>query len=177
MRATRPLILIATAALAVTWTGTGWPSPVQARAVAAVTAQSAAAKPSIPAPTAQGRLSITGHLRDGGAVRAAGLYWRPGSLPRSEKLLSFEVAYAWRACAATCVTAADTTATPFAASRYVVGHGNTGKRLKVTETATEVVETDPATFAFSVVHASASYTTPDPVRGYRAGRPPATEFT
>jgi hypothetical protein len=33
-----------------------------------------------------------------------------------------------------------------------------GKYLKVTETATEVVETDPATFAFSVIHASRSYT-------------------
>jgi hypothetical protein len=170
MRAIRPVLVIATAALTVAWTGTGWPSPVQARALPAV-----AAKP-IPAPTAQGRLSITGHVRDGGVVRAAGLYWRPGLLPRSQKLLSFEVAYAWRACAATCVTAADSTATPFAASRYVVGHGDTGRRLEVTETATEVVETDPATFAFSVVHASASYTTPGPVRGYRAGRPPATQF-
>ncbi len=176
MRAMRPVIVIATAAVTVAWTGTGWPSPGQAPARAAVAAQSGVATPSIPAPTAQGSLSITGHVRDGGVVKATGLYWRPGPLPRSEKLLSFEVAYAWRACAAKCVTAADSTATPFAANRYVVGHGDTGKRLEVTETATEVVETDPATFAFSVVHASASYTTPDPVRGYRTGQPPATEF-
>jgi hypothetical protein len=176
MRAMRPVIMIATAALTAAWTGTGWPSPVPAEALPAVAAQSAAATTSIPAPTAQGRLSITGRLADGGAVRATGLVWRPGSLPRSEKLLSFEVAYSWRACASRCVIAADSTATPFAAGRYLVGHGDTGKRLKVTETATEVVETDAATFAFSVVHASVSYTAPGPVRGYQPGRPPTTEF-
>ncbi len=48
-----------------------------------------------------------------------------------------------------CRPAADTTATPFAARRYVVGHADTGRLLQLTETATEVVETDPATFAFS----------------------------
>jgi hypothetical protein len=170
MRAMRPMILIATVALTVALAGTGWPAPVPAQALPAVPAAS------IPAPTAQGTLAITGHMRDGSVVRATGLYWRPGLLSHSQRLLSFEVSYSWRACAATCVTAADSTATPFAASRYTVGHGDTGRRLEVTETAIEVVETNPATFAFTAVRASASYTTPVLVSGYRPGRPPTTEF-
>ncbi len=46
--------------------------------------------------------------------------------------------------------------------RYIAGHADTGKRLRLTETATEVVETDPATFAFTVVHSSVA-----PPRGNR----------
>ncbi len=124
----------------------------------------------------RGRLRITGALRDGGTVRAAGLRWRPGALPHGDKLLSFEVAYAWRSCASACRTAADSTATPFAARRYIAGHADAGRRLRLTETATEVIETDPATFAFTVVHASASVTTGAVVGAYPASRPPATEF-
>jgi glycosyl hydrolase family 114 len=87
------------------------------------------------------------------------------------------VAYTWQACAAgTCRTAADTTATPFAARRYVVGHADTGRLLKLTETASEVVETDPGTFAFSVVHASRSVLLRAPVEPYPAGRAPTTGF-
>lgn len=61
--------------------------------------------------------------------------------------------------ASACRTAADSTATPFAARRYIAGHADTGRRLRVTETAAEVIETDPATLAFTAVHASASFTT------------------
>ena len=147
-----------------------------AAALPAVGAAVGAAASKIPAPTSHGQLAIAGRLRDGGMVRATGIHWRPGSLPRSDKLLSFAVSYTWRSCAATCVTAADSTATPFAARRYVVGHTDSGRRLQVTETATETVETDPATFAFSVVRASASYTTSASVAAYRSGRPPRTEF-
>lgn len=163
-------------ALAVTITLTGtWPSaPIPARASAAVSATGTAGL--IPPPAAHGRLRITGHLRDGSVVAAAGLKWRPGAMPRSDRLLSFEVSYTWRSCAQRCVTAADTTVTPFAANRYVVGHADTARRLELTETATEVVETDPATFAFSLVHASASYITAGVVARYAAGRAPVTEF-
>ena len=49
------------------------------------------------------------------------------------------------------------------------------KRLRLTETATEVVETDPATFSFRVVRASVTTTTTASVRGF-AGRAPTTEF-
>jgi Glycoside-hydrolase family GH114 len=170
MRVKRPVILASTVIAALAWMGTPLPGSVPASASAA---GSAAA---IPAPTAIGRLSIAGPLRDGSTVVAAGLRWRPGSLPASDTLLSFEVGYAWRACASTCATAADTTATPFAADRYVVGHADTGKRLRLTETATEVVETDPATFSFTVVHASATYTAKLGVVPYPVGRPPATQF-
>jgi hypothetical protein len=170
MRAKRLVILAATAVATLAWTGTGLPSPVSARAAAAVSAVA------IPRPQAHGRLQISGQLRDGSTVAATGLHWRPGSLPRSDKLLSFEVSYTWRACGAKCAPAADTTATPFAADRYVLGHADTGARLRLTATATEVVETDTATFSFSVVHASATYTTTTSVQPYGAGRAPTTEL-
>ena len=165
MRATRPLVLIATLGAALALTGTSWPGAAATRpgaaartgaAAATLTAgRTATAGPTtvLATPVRRGRLRITGALRDGGTVRAAGLRWRPGALPHGDKLLSFEIAYAWRSCASACRTAADSTATPFAARRYIAGHADTGRRLRLTETATEVIETDPATFAFTVVHA------------------------
>ena len=63
-------------------------------------------------------------------------------------MLSFGVTRSWRACSKAtgkCVPAADQTSTPLAATRYVVGHADTGRFLRLTETATEVVETDPRT--------------------------------
>ena len=118
-------------------------------------------------------------MRDGGTVVARGASWRPPALPVGDRLLSFEVAYVWSTCAnpaSTCTPAADTTATPYAARRYVVGHADTGRLLQVTETATEVVETDPATFTFRVVRASASVLATTPVRPYPAGRKPVSSF-
>ena len=133
---------------------------------------------SIPPPVSHGQLKITGDMADGGTVTAKGLSWKPGHLPSGDVLLSFAVAYDWQACApqgGPCVTASDTTATPFAASRYIVGHADVGKVLTLTETATEVVETDPATFSFSVARASVSTTTTASVQGF-AGGAPTTEF-
>jgi Glycoside-hydrolase family GH114 len=167
--------------------GRPWVVTAFALAVAASTAAAApasAGSPSragtahLPPPVHHGRLRVTGQLRDGGTVTAAGLSWRPARLPRGDRLLSFEVGYYWYACPAhgRCTVAADSTATPFAARRYVAGHADTGQRLKITETATEVVETNPATFAFSVVRASVSRTTTGAVRAFAAGRPPVTEF-
>src|SRR6266571_5168490 len=110
--------------------------------------------------------------------RAAWLSWRPGALPPGDRLLSFEVGYSWQACTAAgkCRAGADTTAAPFAARRYVAGHADTGRFLKVTVTATEVVETSPATFSFSTKSVSVGATTGGTVRGYRAGRPPVSAF-
>jgi len=191
MRAKRPVVatVLVAVALAFGLTGTGWSSPIPARASAAAPAQSLAvqsaavqsaaarsAAASVPAPTAQGRLRIAGPLRDGDAVRAAGLYWRESLLPAGDRMLSFEIGYSWHSCAATCVSGADTTVTPFAARTYIVGQADTGRRLRVTETATEVVETNPATFAFTVVHSSVSRTTATTVGAYPASAPPATEF-
>jgi Glycoside-hydrolase family GH114 len=172
MRVTRPLVVLVAVALTATWLGTGWSGPGRARAFAAARAGS------ITPPTSRGRLRIAGLLRDGSTVAAAGLHWRPGLLPRGDGLLSFEIGYAWRACPrhGSCVPGADSTVTPFAAQRYVVGHAETAMRLKVTETATEVVETNAATFNFSVISASASYTTPEVVAPYQRGRAPTTEF-
>ena len=172
MRPTRPVVMTAALAVVFALTGTGWSGGLPARASAAVPARSAA----IPAPTAHGRLHIAGTLRDGKAIRATGLHWQTSRLPAKDTMLSFEVSYTWQSCGAKCVTAADSTATPFAASRYVVAHADTGKRLRLTETATEVIETDPATFAFTLVKASASITTARAVAAYPAGRAPVTEF-
>ena len=111
----------------------------------------------IPPPAAHGALRIGGSLRDGGTVAARGLRWRPGRLPHGDRLLSFAVATTWEACATPagpCAPAADTTATPFAARRYVAGHADVGRYLRVTETAAETVETDPATFTFHVLRTS-----------------------
>lgn len=130
-------------------------------------------------PVARGALRIAGDLRDGGTVAAKGLRWLPPRLPRGARLLSFEVAYTWQACTAPagpCVRAADTIATPFAARNYVAGHADAGRHLRLTETATEVVETDPATFTFRVVSASRSHTTAGVVGAYPRGRAPTTAF-
>ena len=128
-------------------------------------------------PVASGTLRITGELRDGGTAAARGLRWRPGALPAGFRLLSFEVGYSWRACAhGTCTAGADTTATPFAAWRYVAGHADTGRKLRVTETATEVVQTTARDFTFKVLRVSRSVTAAHAVTAYPRGRRPVSEF-
>ena len=119
-------------------------APAQSGAVAAsaTLAAGASAPASIPAPVHRGALRITGPFRDGATVAASGLTWRAPALPRGLKLVSFAVGYTWQSCAPggkQCRTAADSTATPYAARDYVVGHADTGRVLRVTETATEVV--------------------------------------
>src|SRR5215469_254913 len=123
MRAKRLVILASSVVAAFALTGTGLPDSLAVRAVAAVSA------PAIPPPQAHGRLQIAGSLHDGDTVHATGLHWQPGPLTGSDKLLSFEVSYAWRVCLTKCVPAGDTTATPFAAGSYIVGHADTGQRL------------------------------------------------
>ena len=126
-----------------------------ASARAATAAASASVR--IPAPVHQGTLRIAGQPQDGGLVTAVGLRWSPGRLPRGTKLLSFAVAYTWQTCRADgthCVTASDSAATPFAARQYRPSQPDTGRRLRVTETAAEVVETQPATFTFKVIRRS-----------------------
>jgi hypothetical protein len=176
MRVMRPVVTTAmlVVAFASGLTGTGWSGPISARAFAAVSARSVPA--SVRPPTALGRLRIAGPLRDGSTVRATGLHWRTSLLPAKDSVLSFEIGYTWQSCAATCGPGADSTVTPFAARRYIVGQADTGRRLRVTETATEVVETNPATFAFTVVHSSVTRTTRATVGAYPVAEPPATEF-
>jgi hypothetical protein len=152
-------------------TAGGWRS-------AAPAARAAVVISAIRPPVASGHLTVRGVLRDGAAVRAAGITWKPGRMQRGQRLLSFEVGYRWRACtpSGTCAPAADISATPFAASRYTAGHADVGRRLRVTVTATEVVETDPATFTFRVVSASRTATRAAAVRPYERGREPTSEF-
>jgi Glycoside-hydrolase family GH114 len=146
-------------------------------AAAAPAPAHAAQAPAVGAPVAHGTLRISGHLRDGGTVAAEGVRWHPSRLPAGDRLLSFVVAYTWSACAAPagpCRPGADTTAAPFAAARYTIGHGDVGRFLRVTETATETVETDAATFTFRETHSSRTRVSARPVRTYRRGRAPTT---
>ena len=170
--------LVSAAALALPLETAG-PASAASGSPAGHTARAAAISP----PVSSGTLRIAGLPRDGSPVRATGLSWRPSPLPPGDRLLSFAVAYVWKACAARsggrgrhCVQAADATVTPFAARRYVAGHTDTGKYLKITETATEVVETDPATFTFRVIRSSRSYTARRTVRRYPSGQPPVSGF-
>jgi hypothetical protein len=139
----------------------------------------AAAAPQIPPPVHRGTLRITGQPRDGALVTASGLAWHAPRLPRGMKLLSFEVAYTWQSCAPSgrrCTTAADSTATPFAARQYRAGHADTGRRLRVTETAAEVVQTRGRNFNFKVLRRSVSRLAGVPVRAYRRQQRPASYF-
>ncbi len=147
--------------------------------IALASAARTAASPRIPAPVHTGTLRISGAGRDGAAVTAAGLAWRPGRLPRGMRLLSFEVAYTWQSCAPGgqhCRAAADTTATPFAARRHVAGTADAGRRLRVTETAAEVVQTQASTFSFQVIRRSVSRLSATAVRAYPRHQPPVTAF-
>jgi len=133
----------------------------------------------IPPPGHTGRLRIAGRPADGAVVTAAGLRWHPPRLPRGMRLLTFAVAYTWRSCRADgthCATAADSAATPFAARRYRVGHADTGRRLRVTETAAEVVETQASTFTFRVVRRSVTRLASAAVTAYPRHRRPVTRF-
>jgi Glycoside-hydrolase family GH114 len=139
----------------------------------AVTTAGAGIRP----PVAKGALHLTGTLRDGGTVAARGLRWRPGRVPAGDRLLSFEVGYVWKACrAGHCRAGADSTASPFAADRYIAGHGDIGRHLRLTETATEVVQTTAANFTFRVLRARRSVTTSALVAPFRRGHRPTTEF-
>ena len=157
---------------------TGASTSTSATSASTATAHAADRSPGRPgAPVPSGRLRITGNLRDGAAVAASGLSWRPGRLPAGDRLLSFEVGYSWQACGAKgCVPGADSTATPFAARRYIVGHADAGRRLRVSETATEVVQTAAKLFTFTVLRIRRSVTSRLTVAGYPRGRPPVSEF-
>jgi hypothetical protein len=143
------------------------------------TAAASSAAASIPAPAHRGALRIRGVLRDGATVTASGLSWSKPRLPRGMTLLSYEVAYTWQSCAASgkdCKTAADSTVTPFAARDYVVGHADTGRRLRVTETVSEVVETQASTFSFTDIQRSVSRLAVVAVHAYPRHRAPVSAF-
>jgi hypothetical protein len=155
--------------------------PAVAAGPAAAAAQStaAAAAPQIRPPVHRGTLRITGQPRDGALVTASGLAWHAPRLPRGVKLISFEVAYTWQSCASSgrhCTTAADSTATPFAARQYRAGHADTGRRLRVTETAAEVVQTKSRNFTFKVLRRSVSRLAGVPVRAYQRQQRPVSYF-
>ncbi|MGN6380352.1 MAG: endo alpha-1,4 polygalactosaminidase [Gaiellales bacterium] len=130
-------------------------------------------------PVAHGTLRIAGELRDGGTVHARGVTWHPGNLAPGQRLLSFEVAYTWQSCPSAsgkCTPGAGSTSAPFAASIYQPANADVGAHLRLVETATEVVETDPATFTFRVLQASRSVTTVRLVGSYPRGSAPTVHF-
>ena len=153
--------------------------PLAAAIPAATIPAAASASAPIPAPAHHGTLRISGEPRDGAVVSASGLAWHAPRLPRGDRLLSFAVAYTWQSCGphgGHCRTAAGTTATPFAARRYRAGHADTGRRLRVTETASEVVQTRGPSFAFRVLRRSVSRLAEVPVRAFRRHQRPVTYF-
>jgi len=150
-----------------------------APAASARGATATAATAGIPAPAHQGALRISGTFRDGSTVAAAGLSWHPPALPAGWKLVSFEVAYAWQSCSAGgtgCRAGADTTATPYAARCYVVGHSDAGRRLRLTETATEVVLPPGSANDFTDVSRSVSVLSAVTAGAYPAANAPASAF-
>jgi hypothetical protein len=171
MRATLAAAVVALAASLAT--------PAAAAASAAGAAPRAAAKVTIPAPAHRGALRISGTFRDGSTVTAAGLSWHASRLPAGWKLVSLEVAYTWQSCArggSQCKSAADTTATPFSARDYVVGHADAGRVLRLTETATEVVVPSGASSDFTDVRSSVTRLSAAVVGAYRSGQAPVTAF-
>jgi Glycoside-hydrolase family GH114 len=142
-------------------------------------ASAASASAPIPAPVHHGTLRIAGQSRDGALVTASGLAWHAPRLPRGMKLLSFGVAYTWQSCGphgGHCRAAANATATPFAARQYRAGHADTGRRLRVTETAAEVVQTKARNFTFRVLRRSVSRLAGVPVRAYQRHQRPVSYF-
>jgi hypothetical protein len=154
-------------------------APLAAGAPASAAGSAASASAPIPAPAHHGTLRIAGQSRDGALVTASGLAWHAPRLPRGVKLISFGVAYTWQSCGphgGHCRTAADATATPFAARQYRAGHADTGRRLRVTETAAEVVQTKARNFTFRVLRRSVSRLAGVPVRAYQRHQRPASYF-
>ena len=170
--------IAAAAALTMGITLVAGPPAAVARAVAGPLSPSAArAHARIQPPVPAGKLRIKGDVRDGGTVAADGLRWRPGRLPAGDRLLSFEVGYSWQVCGQhRCRAGADSAATPFAAQRYVVGHADSGRRLRVTVTATEVVQTAAKNFTFKVLRVAKSAMSARRVASYPLGRRPVSEF-
>jgi hypothetical protein len=171
--------LIAGGAGAVAPAALAAPAAATVTAAAAAPAGPAAAKVTIAAPGHRGTLRISGNFRDGSTVTAAGLSWHTSPLPAGWKLVSLEVAYTWQSCApggSQCKAAADTTATPFAARNYVVGHADTGRVLRLTETATEVVVPSGASDDFTDVQGSVTLLSAAVVGAYRPGQAPTTTF-
>src|ERR1700722_1174586 len=154
-------------------------APVAPAVLAAVAAPGTAAAIAIPAPVHRGTLRISGAFRDGSTVAAAGLSWHAPKLPAGWKLVSFEVADTWQSCTPSgtkCAAAADTTATPFAARDYVVGHADAGRKLRLTETATAVVVPSGSSDAFTDVRSSVTLLSSAVVGSYPSGKAPATAF-
>jgi len=144
-----------------------------------VSSSPAASAATIPVPVHHGALRIAGIPRDGATVTAAGLSWHAPRLPRGMSLLSFQVAYSWQSCDAAgrhCRAGADTTAAPFAARSYVPGQAEAGRRLRVTETAAEVVQTERVPFTFQVIRRAVTTLAAAPVRAYPRRRAPVTAF-
>jgi hypothetical protein len=151
---------------------------VSASAATASPAAPAASTAPLPSPVHHGTLRVSGTPRDGATVTATGLSWHAPRLPRGLSLLSFGVTYTWQSCDAAgqhCRAGTDTTAAPFAARSYVPGQADVGRRLRVTETAAEVIQTKRVPFTFQVIRRAVTALAA-PVRAYPRHRAPVTAF-
>src|SRR5690348_5070462 len=146
---------------------------------ATASAAPAAGAVSIPAPVHHGKLHISGSLKDGAKVTTIGLSCHAPRLPHGMSLLRFEVAYSWQSCDAAgqhCRAGAGATAAPFAARGYAPGQAEAGRRLRVTETDAEVVQTERVPFTFQVIRRAVTTLSAAEVRAYPRGRAPSTAF-
>lgn len=116
--------------------------------VAAGAQAGATAGPPARRPRHHGRLTLAGTLRDGSTVTATGVSWSvvPGALQ--------SVSYSWSACTrAGCRALSVPPHQPYLPS-VLLGPGDVGRRIRVTETAVDVLRSGRETRA-SVAHASA----------------------
>ena len=126
------------------------PAAVAARALAASAAHG-------PRPRPSGRLALRGALQDGATLTARGLHWK--AAPRSLQ----SVSYAWSACSRTrCAALSIPPHQPYLPSA-LLGPGDVGKRIRVRETAVDVLSNGRET-STTVSYRSARAVAPWPRR-------------
>jgi hypothetical protein len=115
-------------------------------------------------PMPHGTLKLTGTFRDGSTITAQGLSWHasPGSLQ--------SVSYSWSACTRSrCARLSTPPQQPYLAG-VTLGPGDVGKRIRVRESATDVLPGGRER------HASRTYESHRAVAPWPAGRPPRVDF-
>ena len=124
----------------------------------------ALAGPSPRQPRHTGRLTLQGPLRDGSTVTAAGVHWT--AVPGSQQ----SVSYSWEACTARrCAALSVPVHQPYLPSA-LLGPGDVGKHLRLSETAVDVLASGKET------HATVSYRSKRAVAAWPRGVSPRIDF-
>ena len=115
-------------------------------------------------PTPNGALTLSGTLRDGSTITATGVTWTPskGSVQ--------SISYSWSACSSSGCGALSTAVHQPYLDSVILGPGDVGKRIKVSERATDFAA--DGTESSGVV----AYETPGAVAAWPAGTPPRIDF-